>query len=218
MTGNAVVNRLFQALEIFVKVTALNAVWLLFTVLGLGVFGFFPAAAALLAVVRKWLMEGMDIPLFRTFAASYKSEFVKANLYGFLIVLYGWVLFVNYQYMQIATGWLQPVIAVGFIITAVLFLLTVTFLFPSLVHFRLSFAENIKFAFLLGVTKFYLPVLAGAGLMLVYHAVLYVPGILGFFIPSMTGLILMSVTYLGMRKVPVPKQSPAGSEASACQV
>ncbi|PYZ96400.1 hypothetical protein CR205_11795 [Alteribacter lacisalsi] len=202
MSGNAVVDRIMTGLEILVKVFVINGLWILFTALGLVVFGIFPATVALLAVVRKWIMGESDVPIFKTFAGSYKKEFVKANLYGLMIVLYGWVLYVNYQYMLLADGLLQLVMVIGLIITTSLFLLTVSFLFPSLVHFKLSFVEYLKFSFLLGVTRFYLPVLAGIGLTIVYHSVLFYPGVLVWFVPSLTGLILMSTAYQAFRKLP----------------
>ncbi|WP_026691332.1 YesL family protein [Alteribacter aurantiacus] len=203
MSGNVVVDKIVQSLDVFVRVVFLNGLWLLFTVLGLGVLGIFPATAALLAVIRKWLMDGMGIPLMKTFAKSYKKEFLKANVYGYLIVLYAWILFINYQYMMLADGVLQLVLVVGFIATSTLFLLTVTFLFPSLVHFDLRFLEYLKFSFLLGVTKFYLPILVGVGLTLIYHSALYFPGITMWFLPSAIGFVVMALTYQGLKRMPV---------------
>ncbi|TDL31102.1 DUF624 domain-containing protein [Jeotgalibacillus sp. S-D1] len=208
MSGNVVVDKMVQSLEILVKIVLLNGIWLLFTVLGLGVLGFFPATAALLAVIRKWLMVGMETSILKTFAGSYKKEFMKANLYGFMIVFYAWVLYVNYQYMLTASGWLQFLLVVGFIATSTLFLLTVTFLFPSLVHFELSFLENLKFSFLLGVTKFYLAISVGIGLAIIYHSFLFIPGIMVWFLPSAIGFIVMALTFQGLKRVPSSVHSP----------
>ncbi|MBM7094845.1 DUF624 domain-containing protein [Bacillus sp. H-16] len=200
ITGNRLVNWIYRGLEVFVKVAALNVLWMVFTVVGAGVLGIFPASAALLSVIRKWMMEGMDTSVPRTFIGSYKKEFVKVNVLGYAALLYGFVLFTNYQFMLGADGIVQLLIVIGLIILGTLFFLTVTFLFPAIVHFDLPVLKVVKVAFLYGMTHFYLAIMAGIGLTVTYHIVLFFPGIFMWFIPSLTGIILMPAAYMAFQK------------------
>ncbi len=49
------------------KFAYLNLLWIAFSLLGLGLFGLFPATAAMFAVVRKWINGEKDIPVFHVF-------------------------------------------------------------------------------------------------------------------------------------------------------
>ncbi|GGF36152.1 hypothetical protein GCM10010954_38920 [Halobacillus andaensis] len=208
MTGNKIVDRIYRALEIFVKVSALNGMWMVFTLMGAGVLGFFPASAALLSVVRKWIMEGFDAPASRTFIACYKKEFGKANLFGYAALIYAAVLYTNYQYMLMADGVIQLLFVIGLIILGTLFFLTVTFLFPVIVHFDLPVWRYVKVAFQFGLRYFYLALFAGLGFMVIYHVVLFLPSVFMWFIPSLIGLTLMNAAYLAFHRFSI---KPANS-------
>lgn len=49
------------------RLAYVNFLWILFTLAGFIVFGFFPATIATFAVVRKWIFDTTDIPIFTTF-------------------------------------------------------------------------------------------------------------------------------------------------------
>ncbi|GAF20232.1 hypothetical protein JCM19046_4941 [Bacillus sp. JCM 19046] len=48
------------------RMAYLNIIWLLFTAIGLFLFGFMPATVALFTLVRKQLLK-QDVPVFKTF-------------------------------------------------------------------------------------------------------------------------------------------------------
>lgn len=62
----------------------LNILWVAFTLLGLVIFGLFPATIALFAVIRKWILENEDTPILQEFIKRYKAEFKMANVIGIL--------------------------------------------------------------------------------------------------------------------------------------
>src|SRR5690625_7635570 len=72
-----------------VRLVYVNLLWILFTVIGLGVLGIMPATAAMFAVVRKWLRGEDDFPIFTTYKDAYKEEFLKANLLGYILAIIG---------------------------------------------------------------------------------------------------------------------------------
>ncbi len=63
------------------RMAYVNLLWVAFSLLGLGIFGFFPATAAMFVVIRKWLSSEQDIPVFKTFWNAFKTEFIKINIY-----------------------------------------------------------------------------------------------------------------------------------------
>src|SRR5699024_12292779 len=81
------------------KFIYLHTLWIIFSILGLGVFGIFPATASVFTVARKLLEEGEDVPIFQTFFHSYKSIFFLAIVIGYIIsvdtifFLYYYILF-----------------------------------------------------------------------------------------------------------------------------
>ncbi|WP_396954475.1 DUF624 domain-containing protein, partial [Niallia sp.] len=49
-------SRVYHWSNAIAKLMYVNALWMGCTFLGLGIFGFFPATAAMFSVVRKWIM------------------------------------------------------------------------------------------------------------------------------------------------------------------
>ena len=57
----------YRAAEWISRLFLLNILWVVFTIVGLGIFGFGPATAAMFAIVRKWIITPQeDFPLFKT--------------------------------------------------------------------------------------------------------------------------------------------------------
>ena len=56
-----------------------NALWVLFSLLGLIVLGIAPATVALFSITKDWAKKDWDQPVFQTFWQTYKTEFFRAN-------------------------------------------------------------------------------------------------------------------------------------------
>lgn len=78
----------------------LNILWLVFFLAGLGVFGFMPATVALFRLVREWLKGANDLPLFRSYFAYYKAEFISSNLLGVLFLILFYIIYVNVSFVS----------------------------------------------------------------------------------------------------------------------
>src|SRR5690625_6019457 len=79
---NIFFSALYRIMEWISRFAYIQILWLLFTLLGLGLLGFFPATISMLAVMRDWFLSKPDSPIFRTFWSYYKKEFIRANLFG----------------------------------------------------------------------------------------------------------------------------------------
>ncbi|MFC4402738.1 YesL family protein [Gracilibacillus xinjiangensis] len=69
---------LFTAAEWISRFAYVNLLWIGFSLLGLVVFGFFPATAAMFALVRQWIMGNIDKPVFSSIWVTIKKNFSKA--------------------------------------------------------------------------------------------------------------------------------------------
>src|SRR5699024_1657289 len=118
------------------KFIYLHTLWIIFSILGLGVFGIFPATASVFTVARKWLEEGEDVPIFQTFFHSYKSIFFQASGLGYMMTALG--LFFAYDFM-ISREYIELVVIYVFLIFILfLFLLMFCYCFFFLYVFIIS--------------------------------------------------------------------------------
>ncbi len=67
-------------------------------------FTLFPSTAAMFSVARKWVTGDEDVPLFKTFFRGYKSNFVQAMIGGFIYLLFGAILYANFQFYGNQSG------------------------------------------------------------------------------------------------------------------
>ncbi len=178
---NSVVNKYYNFSVAFTKILLLNTLWVLCTLLGLGIFGFMPATVAMFSVTRKWSLGEKDIPVVQTFWDTYKREFLKANSFGVLFIGVLYVLIVSYGILSTQTG--APYIISGYIIIALLllFLIGITYFFPLYVHFDLKFMDYIKWPLTIGLSHPILTFLLLVGTTIIgYLFIRFIPGLLLF--------------------------------------
>src|SRR5690625_3094470 len=81
-------SKIYNMLEWITKFAYVNLVWIILTLLGGVILGFYPATTAMFAIIRDWLRGRSDLPVLQTLWKYYKLDFLKSNLLGiFLNVL-----------------------------------------------------------------------------------------------------------------------------------
>lgn len=198
--------KLYYLLDLFMKIAYVNLLWILFSLLGFIVLGVVPSSVALLTVVRKWIMEDVDIPLFKTFSSAYRKEFLKSNLFGLIFLIVYLILSVNFQYMMQVDGILQVVVGVALVINAILFFVTLVYFFPVYIHYQLRFIEYLKHSFLMGMINLHFVLLICVSLYVIYHLFIYIPAFIGGFLPIIVGMILMPITLFTFKKFDKKKE------------
>jgi len=78
----------------------LHFLGVVFTLLGLGVFGISPATAALFSVIHKWFEEYFDIQIFKNLFSVYKIHFFETNSLGIILISIGMFLYVDMNISQ----------------------------------------------------------------------------------------------------------------------
>ncbi|MCM3705598.1 MULTISPECIES: YesL family protein [Cytobacillus] len=184
-------NKLFSICEWIMKLAYVNLLWLLFTVAGLVVFGFMPATVSLFTIVRKWQMKETDVPLWNTFLSTYKREFIKSNLLGFMLNIWTGIILLDWHFVKGLEGSIQMVFFVPLLIISVLYFCTLMHIFPLYVHYDLGVTEYIKNSCLLGILKLHMSLILTASAGSIIILFLYSPAFIPFFSAVSVSWILM---------------------------
>lgn len=178
------------------KLAYLNVLFIAFSFLGCLIGGVFPAATAMLTVIRKWLMGDTEIPVFSTFWVSYKKDFLRSNFLGYILTFIGFTIFMYYLLLnQIASEvvvWLRYPL---FIVT-IIYIVFLLYVFPVFVHYEMKIPQILKTTFLImSVSPLSTIMMIAAGIIL-YFTMSNFPGLIPLFGGSLIGFIVMWSSYL----------------------
>ncbi|WP_071396411.1 YesL family protein [Bacillus tuaregi] len=203
---NNAANRAYAATEWITRFAYINLLWIGFTLLGLVVFGFFPATISMFAVIRKWLMGETDIPVFRTFWEYYKAEFFRSNGLGLILVIVGGLIFLDLFFMRNAGSSFMSIIQIPLYIFMFAVVLTILYLFPVYVHYELKLTQIIKNSFLMMLINPIENIVMIAGIVSMYFVFRFLPGLGFFFGGSLTAALMMATCFLVFKKMDKKKQ------------
>jgi uncharacterized membrane protein YesL len=139
---------LYQVFDWITRFAYLNVLWILFTISGGFIFGFFPSTIAMFTIIRDWLKGETNSALFTSFWAYFKREFWKSNRLGIFVTLLSVIVVIDFWYIHI----LPPSLTwthIPLLVFILFSLLLLFYLFPTFVHYDLSVRTIIKNAFLI---------------------------------------------------------------------
>lgn len=184
------------------RLAYVNVLWLIFSSAGLIIFGLFPATTAMFSVIRSWIIHDLDSPVFKTFWKSYKADFIQSNIIGYFMLMIGYLLYINFMYIQTMAG--KPIITLFFVLFftfCLTFGVILLYIFPILVHYQLKTIEAIKSAFLIGLLSPFYTLLMISGMAAAYLLISFIPGMIPFFSGSLIALFIMANAYRAIIKV-----------------
>ena len=168
-----------------------NLLWVIFTLLGLVLFGFMPSTIALFNLTNEWIKGNKNIPIFKTFWQGYKSNFLRGNLLGLFLVLMGFILYFNFNYYQQQSG-LSYFLAFIVILLFVLFFLILFYIFPIYVNYKnLSLYHMVKNALLISLLSPLQTLMMFGAIILLYFGFMLLPALLPFLSVSSLVFIIM---------------------------
>ena len=182
------------------KLAYLNLLWIAFTLIGFVLLGFFPATIAMFSVCRKWVMGEQDIPIFRTFFDTYKTEFRKGNLIGGCLMILIYILWVDYHILNSSPNDYLQYLAYLFFLLSVFFGIFLLFFFPLYVHYEFKLRQLIKYTLLLSSASPLTAIMMVTAVLLVYYLTLSISGAVVFFSGSTFSLFIMWATYRLLQK------------------
>jgi uncharacterized membrane protein YesL len=200
------INRIYSATEWIAKFAYINLLWIGFSLIGLIVLGFFPATISMFAVIRKWLMGEGDIPIFRTFWTTYKSEFLRSNGLGLLVAVVSGLIVLDLVFMKNLGNGFTNAIQIPLYMFMFAVVMTMFYLFPVYVHYELKLIQMIKNSFFIMLINPLENLVMITGLAAVFFVVKYIPGLGFFFGGSLSAAIIMASGYLAFNKVDKKKQ------------
>lgn len=170
----------------------LNVLWVLFTCIGLVVFGAMPSTVAMFAVIRKWVSGQGDTPIFKTFLDSYRNEFVKANILGYILLAIGFILYIDLQFLRAQDGIVYMIFSYGILLLFFIYFIILIFAIPVFVHFELKFTQYITWPIVIGILHPIITVAIILGVIVAFYMLFKVFPILAiFFGGSVMAFILM---------------------------
>ncbi|WP_067837950.1 YesL family protein [Amphibacillus sediminis] len=186
----------YRIMEWIWRLAFLNILWLVFTIAGLGVISVFPATVAVYTVLRKWLIRDPEVAIFTVFWSSFKKDFFKANGLGYILLLIGFVLYFNYNYLAIVSGLEHTLILLFWYISMAIYLLLLFFLFPVYVHYELRFFQYFRTALLIAISNPLSLISIIASLTVGLAVFYFIPGLVPFYFASvLMWLIMWNVTH-----------------------
>lgn len=192
--------KLYDVSTWLMKILYLNILWITFSLAGLIVGGFFPATAAMFTVSRKWLQGEKDIPLTKTFINAFKKSFLQINMIGFLLLLIGLVLYVDYRFFQGSENLILSFLTFPILLALFIYFIVTLFIFPVYVHYQFSTIQYIKHAFIMALGRPLYSIMMIVGSYFVYLAVSILPVLLLFASGSLLSIVLM---WIAMKSFPL---------------
>ncbi|KHF40555.1 hypothetical protein LQ50_08490 [Halalkalibacter okhensis] len=182
---------IYRVAEWIVRLAYLNLLWIGFSLAGLIVFGFWPATAAMFAIIRRWRMGDSEFPIFKSFWVYFKSDFINVNLLGIILTIFGITLYVNIRFIQVSSFTLFEILNVSLWVLAFFYCLTLLYIIPVYVHYEFNLLQVIKNAFLMMILNPLTTFFMVSGCFVIYIAFVFLPSVIPFFGGSGVALGIM---------------------------
>ncbi|MBO1511180.1 YesL family protein [Metabacillus bambusae] len=183
-----------------IRLAYLNFLWILFSVMGLFLLGIFPATAAMFTVIRKWMLKE-QVSVFHTFKKSYRKEFTDANILGWLLLLIGIFIYIDFVFLTVMNGIIFTILLFVLISVTFIYLSIVLYIFPVFVHFKLKKLEYVKYAFIISLSYPHHTILMLLGTIVLIAVFITFPMLFPFIVVSSFGCLTMYISKRVFQKV-----------------
>jgi uncharacterized membrane protein YesL len=179
----------------------LNILWILFTLVGAVVLGIVPSTVASFAVARKTAMGEEDVPVFKTFWKTYRSEFIRANGLGLLLTAIGLVWYFDLHFFRQYDGTFFTIMNYLMMMIGMVYFIMLLFIFPVFVHYDLKIYQYVTHALKIGFLKPITIVFMLVGSLCTYYFLIYLPGLIPIFGISFFVYFNMWVAYKSFENI-----------------
>jgi uncharacterized membrane protein YesL len=202
-------NVIYTICDWIARLAYINILWILFTLSGFIVFGFFPATIAMLATLRQFI-RGNHPTVLQTFWHYYKKEFINSNKLGLVIVAIGFILFVNIRFLHTTSNEMHSFLFYSSVIMSGIYLLIICYTMASYVEVEQPLGVHIKNALLITISNPIPSLFIIFGFASVYFAVTYLSGLGFFFSVSIMGLVILSSANLAFKRILLKQEKISG--------
>ncbi|MFE7064353.1 YesL family protein [Sutcliffiella sp. NPDC057660] len=201
MITNGQTTALYRFMEWIMRFAYLQFLWIACICLGLFVGGIFPSTTAMFAVARKWIRKETDVQIGPLFWKQYKSDFIKANAVGWLMLAAGFVLYFYMRFFQGNEGVTSLIMFVILVILIFLYCMTFIFIFPIFVHYRMSIFHLIRHATIFALAHPFHGITMVVFIALFILIITLLPGLLPFLSFSILAFSMMWIANLAFEKI-----------------
>lgn len=194
---NVSLSKALNICDWIVKLVFLNFLWIVFSLMGLVVFGVFPATIALLTVMRG-LIRGEEKKVLYCFWNSFSKEIVKTNLYGWLVTVPMLLIFIAIESIN---GVVNPYI--GFIPKVGFFIMLIACFYLPFVYiqYKLKLVEYLKLSYILTFTSPHVTILMMLSIFICYILFVNIPGLIPFFLVSLPMYLTLKIFLILAEKI-----------------
>lgn len=203
---SAVSTFFYKLCEWIMRLAFVNLLWIVFTITGLLLFGFFPSTIALFTIIRKWIMGKTDIPILQTFWLTYKKEWIKSNRLGTALVGTGILIFVEYLIIFNVN---EPIIQLSkypLLLLFISYVFLLLYVFPTYVHYHVSLLQLLKNAFFIMLINPFYTIVMLLGLACINLTFSILPPLSLFFLGSANAFVIMWCCYQSFLRVEHKKE------------
>ncbi|MFC0473298.1 YesL family protein [Halalkalibacter kiskunsagensis] len=200
MQMNGLMGNFYRISVIISRLAYVNILWIMFTLMGLVVFGLMPATVAMFAVTRKWVHGSDDFPVFTTFWDHYKAEIIKSNLFGIFFGFVGIILYMNFILVPDQILWMT-ILRYILLVVSLLYVIMLLVFFPSYVHLTLKGTNYLKTSLMLGMAYPQYVFIMIVGIIGIQWMLMFLPGLIPFFTASFICYLLTWVMRIVFKDV-----------------
>lgn len=186
--------KFYAITEYVMQLAYINLLWILFTLLGFGIFGLFPSTAALFAVTNEWVTEQKNTKVFSSFWRHYRIYFTRANMLGYVMIVIGVFLWLDLRLCTYYGGIFFELLGFAILGIALLYIISFIYLFPVCIRFQTSPFMTLKYALYSAVTHPIESLMMMLCITLIFIASNYFASIIPFFSFSCIGFVVTWLT------------------------
>ncbi|MBU9711627.1 YesL family protein [Evansella tamaricis] len=201
MNFGKVASPFFLACDWIMKLAYLNLLWFGFTIVGGIIFGIAPATASVFSIVRKWMEGDGDISITKFFWNTFRKEFLKVNLLGFILLIIGGILIFDIYFFLHLEGIVSQILTILFVFVLINFIIVLLYIFPVYVHYDLKVLQYLKFTIIVALSNPLQSLLMGVLVVSSAFIVLWNSALVLFFSVAPLSMILMLITYRIFQKL-----------------
>lgn len=189
MNNQPVVDRINNIFIWVTRIAVLNILWMLFTLAGIVVFGIFPATVASLKICLDWVNKKTEFSIWKNFVNEFKQSFFVANGAGWILLIVGFIFYINSQLFDRITGVIYFLSLFSFYFIIILYIFICAWIFPLIAHYQNNLFSHFRNSLIIGFGKLKYTFSIILFIFLIAYISLLYPGIIPFFTFGIGSLI-----------------------------
>jgi len=194
MTGLSF-EKIIKITEGITEFVMLNVMWFAGCILGGIIFGWAPSTVALLTVIRNKIMKKEYYGVIRSFWATYKKEFVKANKLGIIGMFFLIIVSINKMNFDVQPERMFTILSTVSTIAMIFIYGVILCMFSLYVHYNMDLKEYFVRALNLLIVKPFVTICLALWTILFYVIIIRIPGLIAIFGASVYFYGIMAINY-----------------------